>query len=123
MNILAVGRSRACVAYYVYRTRYYRAWISRPVCQRERTDLKVLVHIREHFVLSNSICGRPRMTVELKEEGRDVGERRVGRLMKLNGIGSVRNRRHRITPDNRHSFGVAANILDGVFLANAPNRR
>lgn len=66
-------------------TRGYRAWISRPVCQRQRTDLKVLVHIRGHFVLSNSTYGRPRMTMELKEAGLDVGERRVGRLMKLNG--------------------------------------
>ena len=29
---------------------------------------------------------RPRMTMELKEVGLDVGERRVGRLMRLNGI-------------------------------------
>ncbi|GAN90268.1 transposase [Gluconobacter frateurii M-2] len=104
-------------------TRGYRAWISRPVCQRQRTDLKVLAHIREHFVLSNFTYGRPRMTMELKEAGLDVGERRVGRLMKLNGIRPVRTRRHRVTTDSRHSLGVATNVLDGDFLANAPNRK
>ena len=62
-----------------------RAWTSRPACQCQRTDLKVLAHIREHYALSNSSYGRPRMTMELREAGLDVGERRVGRLMKDNG--------------------------------------
>lgn len=43
--------------------------------------------------------------------------------MKLNGIRPVRTRRHRVTTDSRHSLGVAANVLDGDFLANAPNRK
>ncbi|WP_415565189.1 transposase [Gluconobacter cerinus] len=77
--------------------------------------------VPEHFVLNNSTCGRPRMTMELKETGLDIGERRVGRLMKLNGIRPVRTHRRRITTDSRHSLGVAANVLDGNFLANAPN--
>ena len=104
-------------------TRGYRAWISRPVCQRQRTDLKVLAHIREHFVLSNSTYGRPRMTKELKEAGLDIDERRIGRLMKLNGIRPVRTRRHKVTTDSRHSLGIAANVLNGDFVANAPNRK
>lgn len=61
--------------------RGYRAWTSRPACQRQRTDLKVLTHIREHFALSNGSYGRPRMTMELREAELDVGERRGGRLM------------------------------------------
>ncbi|WP_151199788.1 IS3 family transposase [Kozakia baliensis] len=104
-------------------TRGYRAWVSRPVCQSQHTDLKVLTHIREQYALSNQTYGRPRMTAELKEAGLNVGERRVGRLMKLNGIRPVRTRRHRVTTDSRHSLGVAANVLDGDFLANAPNRK
>ena len=65
--------------------RGYRSWRSRPVCQRARTDMKVLVHIREQYSLSLGSYGRPRMTMELKEAGLAVGERRVGRLMKING--------------------------------------
>lgn len=91
-------------------TRGYRAWKVRLVCLRQRIDLKALAHIREHFAPSNSTYGRPRVTMELKEAGLDVGERRVGRLMKLNGIRPVRIRRHKVTTDSRHSFGVAANI-------------
>jgi hypothetical protein len=61
--------------------RGYRSWRSRPISRRERTDMKVLAHIREQYSLSLGSYGRPRMTMELKEAGLDVGERRVGRLM------------------------------------------
>lgn len=54
--------------------------------------MKVLAHIREQYRLSLGRYGRPRMTMELKEVGLDVGERRVGRLMKINGIKPVRTR-------------------------------
>jgi hypothetical protein len=65
--------------------RGYRSWRTRPVCQRVRTDMAVLAHIREQYSLSLGSYGRPRMTIEPKEAGLAVGERRVGRLMKING--------------------------------------
>ena len=64
--------------------------------------------------MSNSTYGRPRMTKELKKAGLDIGERRVGRLIKLNGIRPVRTRRHKVTTDSRHSLGVAANIAQTI---------
>jgi putative transposase len=73
----------------------------------------VLAHIREQYRLSLGSYGRPRMTMELKQVGLDVGERRVGRLMKINGIKPVRTRRHKVTTDSHHRLGVAANWLDG----------
>ncbi|NVN38520.1 IS3 family transposase [Komagataeibacter swingsii] len=103
--------------------RGYRAWTSRPACQRQRTDLKVLAHIREHYALSNGSYGRPRMTMELREAGLDVGERRIGRLMKDNGIRPVRTRRHKVTTDSHRQSDIAANLLDGDFLADGPNRK
>lgn len=103
--------------------RGYRCWRSRPISQRARTDMAVLAHIREQYSLSLGSYGRPRMTMELKEAGLDVGERRVGRLMRVNGIKPVRTRRHKVTTDSNHSLGVAANWLDGDFVADAPNRK
>ncbi|AXX97800.1 transposase [Profundibacter amoris] len=46
----------------------------------------LLAHIREQHRLSLNSYGRPRMTEELKENGLEVGHRRVGRLMRQNGI-------------------------------------
>ncbi|MBU7580757.1 MAG: IS3 family transposase [Porphyrobacter sp.] len=103
--------------------RGYRSWRTRPVSQRSRTDMAVLAHIREQYSLSLGSYGRPRMTMELKEAGLAVGERRVGRLMRLNGIKPVRTRRHKVTTDSHHRLGVAANWLDGDFVAAAPNQK
>jgi len=63
------------------------------------------------------------MAAELKAAGLDVGERRVGRLMKANGIRPIRTRRHKVTTDSRHTFGFANNLLDGDFQAAAPNQK
>ena len=79
--------------------------------QHDQTDMTVLAHIRAHYASSLGSYGRPRMTMELKEMGFNVGERRVGRLMKINGIKPVRTRRHKVTTDSRHPLGVAANRL------------
>ena len=104
-------------------TRGYRSWRSRPMSQRDRTDMKVLAHIREQSSLSLGSYGRPRMTMELKEVGLAVGERRVGRLMRINGIKPVRTRKHKVTTNSNHHLGIAANVLDGDFLADGPNRK
>lgn len=63
------------------------------------------------------------MTMELKEAGLDVGERRVGRLMRVKGIKPVRTRKHKVTTGSNHSLGIVANVLDGDFTADAPNRK
>lgn len=63
------------------------------------------------------------MTLELKEAGLDAGERRVGRLMRINGIKPVRTCKHKVTAGSNHSLGIAPNILDGNFTASAPNRK
>ena len=43
--------------------------------------------------------------------------------MRMNGIKPVRTRRHKVTTDSNHRLGVAANWLDGDFVADAPNRK
>ena len=54
-------------------TRGFRKWLTRPMSSRQRGDMKVLAHIREQYGLSLGSYGRPRMTMELKEVGLDVG--------------------------------------------------
>ncbi len=74
-------------------TRGLRAFRSRPASRRQRSDLVTLAHIKEQSRLSLGSYGRPRMTEELKEIGLDVGHRRVGRLMRQNGISVVTDTR------------------------------
>jgi putative transposase len=101
--------------------RGYRSRRGRPTSTYAQTDMKVLAHIREQYSLSLGSYGRPRMTMELKEAGLVVGERRAGRLMRMNGIKPVRTRRHKVMTDSNHRLGVVANWLAGDFVAAAPN--
>ncbi|MDG1210443.1 MAG: IS3 family transposase [Paracoccaceae bacterium] len=100
-----------------------RAFRSRPASRRQRSDLVTLAHIREQSRLSLGSYGRPRMTEELKEIGLDVGHRRVGRLMRQNGISVVRTRKHKVTTDSDHKFNIAPNLLDRDFTADQPNQK
>jgi transposase InsO family protein len=74
-----------------------RAFRNRPASRRQRSDLVTLAHIKEQSRLSLGSYGRPRMTEELKDIGLNVGHRRVGRLMRQNGIAVVRTRKHKAT--------------------------
>ena len=104
-------------------SRGLRAFRSRPTSRRQRSDLITLAHIKEQSRLSLGSYGRPRMTEELKKIGLDVGHRRVGRLMRENGISVVRTRKHKVTTDSDHKFNIAPNLLDRDFMADAPNRK
>jgi len=99
-------------------------------------DMVVLAHIKEQSRLSLgsyalpgrrmrafAVRGRPRMTEELKEVGVDVGHRRVGRLMRENGIVVERTRKFKATTDSDHTFNIAPNLLYRDFSAAGPNQK
>lgn len=100
-----------------------RAFRNRPASRRQRSDLVTLAHIKEQSRLSLGSYGRPRMTEELKETGLDVGHRRIGRLMRQNGISVVRTRKHKVTTNSDHKFNIAPNLLNRDFTADLPNQK
>jgi hypothetical protein len=73
-----------------------RAFRNRPASRRQRSDLVTLAHIKERSRLSLGSNGRPRVTEKLKEIGLDIGHRRVGRLMRQNGISVIRTSKHQL---------------------------
>lgn len=103
--------------------RGYRSWRSRPVSQRQRDDMVILAHIREQHRLSLGSYGRARMTEELQELGFEVGHRRVGRLMRENGIRVMRTHKYKATTDSAHNLNVAPNLLDQDFTTTGPNQK
>ena len=100
-----------------------RAWLRRPPSIRQRRDMVILAHIREQHRLSLGSYGRPRMTEELNGLGLQVGQRRVGRLMRQNGIRIIRSRKFKRTTDSDHAFNIAPNLLQQDFSASAPNQK
>ena len=63
------------------------------------------------------------MTEELNELGLQVGLRRVGRLMRQNGIRILRSRKFKRTTDSDHAFNIAPNLLQQNFTASGPNQK
>ena len=86
-------------------------------------DMVVLAHIKEQSRLSLGSYGRPRMTEELKEVEVDVGHRRVGRLMRENGIIVERTRKFKATTDSDHKNNIVPNLLDHDVHAPEPNQK
>lgn len=99
------------------------AWKHRPPSHRQRRDLVLLAHIRDQHCLSLGSYGRLRMTEELNELGLRVGQRRVGRLMRQNGIQIIRSRKFKRTTDSDHAFNIAPNLLQQDFTASGPNQK
>nr|WP_157115672.1 IS3 family transposase [Ketogulonicigenium robustum] len=117
-----LSRARLCCLMQVS-DRGLRAWRHRPPSLRQRRDMVLLAHIREQHRLSLGSYGRPRMTQELTELGIRVGQRRVARIMRDNGIQVLRSRKFKRTTDSDHSFNIAPNRLNQDFTARAPNQK
>lgn len=52
-----------------------------------------------------------------------VGQRRVGRLKRQNGIQVILSRKFKVTTDSEHAFNIAPSLLKQGFAASGPNRK
>jgi putative transposase len=110
-----------CEVLGVSRSGYY-AWASRPESARAVEDHAVAAEIRVAHEASRGRYGSPRVHAALRAHGRQVGRKRVARLMRDMGLSARRKRRFRRTTDSAHAFPVAPNLLGRDFTARAPDR-
>ena len=108
-----------CQVLQVSRSGYY-AWKSRPPSRRRQSDEELLEAIRESHTRSRGLYGVRRIHADIKKRF-GCGKNRVYRLMKANGIRSVRPRKYKATTNSKHNLPVAENLLNQDFHAQAPN--
>ncbi len=96
-------------------------WVDRAPSVREESDRALRAHIRAAHSRSRGTYGSPRVTAELRDQGHQVGQRRVARLMREAGLQGRPRRRWVTTTDSDHQQPVAENLLDRNFEADAPN--
>ena len=103
----------------------FHQWQSRTGQRSRRAQDERTLRDRIRVVHAESRCtyGRVRVTKELRTDGVVVGENRVGRLMKSEGIRAKAARKFKATTDSAHSRLVAPNTLDRDFTATAPNQK
>lgn len=113
---------RLCSALGVAPSGYY-AWRARPVSQREMANQVLIGQIEAVFQQSHQTYGSPRVHAELMKQEIPCNEKRVARLMRLQGLQARRVRRRRTTTDSQHTQPVAPNVLNQDFHATAPNQK
>ena len=101
----------------------YYAWLSRPPSKRAERDAELVVKIQAVFNGNRQVYGRPRIFADLKEAGEKVGEKRVGRLMKQEGIqGASRRKRGPKTTRRNKDARPAPDLVERDFAADGPDQ-
>jgi putative transposase len=100
----------------------YYAWCARPQSARTVAHQRLLERMRAIYTFSREIYGGPRMVAELRDEGWLVNHKRVGRLMKLEGlVGLTRRKKWRTTKRDRDAR-PAPDLVERDFAVKAPDR-
>jgi putative transposase len=110
-----------CRCLEVARSGYY-AWSKRGPSARERCNRKLEPIIKAVHIESGRTYGSPRVAVELRAQGFEIGRHRVARLMRAMKV-VARPRKRFVTPAPSGSEWTAApNVLDRRFDAGGSER-
>jgi len=100
----------------------YDAWRTRPESTRSMHTRTLLSAIRVIHQESRETYGSPSIWDALIKQGHCVGEHRVVRLMRVEGIRAKTVKKWRTTAQSTHRFPVATNTLNRQFTVTHPNR-
>jgi transposase InsO family protein len=78
--------------------------------------------IKAIFQESKGSYGSRRILKKLQSEGHQIGRYKVRGLMRKLALKPKSPKRYKVTTDSRHSFPVAANVLDRKFDVAGPNQ-
>ena len=98
----------------VSRSGYYAAQEREP-SERSKSDQRLRLEIRTIHRESKQRYGSPRVHDELKARAVRCSEKRVARLMRLEGLRSKKRRRFRVTTNSDHAHAPADNVLARDF--------
>jgi putative transposase len=100
----------------------YYAWREREPSARAVRDQELSEQIRRVHVASRGTYGAPRVLVELRAEGVQVGRQRVARLMRQAGLVGVSRRKKRRTTVRDEEARPAPDLVQRNFVALGPDR-
>ena len=100
----------------------YYAWLKRPPSVRAIANQELLGEIEQIHKESRESYGRPRMYAELRDNGRLVNHKRVGRLMRVKGLrGATRRKKWRTTARDKDAC-PAPDLVERKFVATGPDQ-
>ena len=99
----------------------YYAWLKRPPSQRRQSDLIVGDRIEAAYRESHCTYGRPRIQIDLQEEGVRISDRRAARLMRERQlVGASRRKGFKTTQSD--GSRPATDLVERNFTAAAPDQ-
>ena len=104
-DVLVVGRSS------------YYDWLQGGLSSRAQKDQQLSSLIKELFIQSRCTYGTRRIRKVLVKQEIAISRRRVGKLMKQQGLSCKTKRKFRLTTDSRHQLSIAPNVLQRNFSA------
>ncbi len=111
-----------CRVLRVSRSGYY-AWRVRPPSQRQRSDAAFIERIRHIHRDSRGTYGAPRIHAQLRAEGMRVGNKRVARLMRQEGLEGCHRRKKTPRTTCRDPRAVPApDLVERDFTPQARDR-
>ena len=118
MRKKSIPVGRLCRVLGVSRSGYYSA--------RQRTKLVpkaclVSAQLKAEFAASGRVCGSRRLGAVLRAQGLRIGRHRVRRLMRENRLRALWRRKFVHTTDSAHALQVSANVLARRFDPSGPN--
>jgi putative transposase len=100
----------------------YYARLKRPPSARSQANTALLGRMKQIHRFSRDTYGRPRLHAELRSEGLQVNHKRIGRLMRQEGlVGATRRRKWRTTKRDKDAR-PAPDLVSRNFVATAPDQ-
>lgn len=100
----------------------YYGWLHRVPSFREQEDEQLSGIVKNVFEKSRNTYGTRRLKIAMFHQGRSVGRRRIGRLMKEAGLVCKTKRRFKVTTNSKHNLPIAPNYLDRQFSIDQINQ-
>lgn len=99
----------------------YYAWLKRPPSARSQANSDLVERMKQIHRFSRETYGRPRIYAELRAEGEVVNHKRVGRLMRKEGlVGASRRRKWRTTVRDKEARPTP-DLVSRNFVATRPD--
>jgi transposase InsO family protein len=124
MEKLASAHSvqRMCHAFEVSRSGYYKYLNQGKNGKRNKENMILQLQMMNIWIQNRRAYGSPRLKKALRDMGYKVNQKRVVRLMHINGIKAFWKKKYRTTTNSKHNKPIAENLLMRNFKASGPNK-
>lgn len=115
-------KSLVCLTLNISRSSYHKR-IKEPRTKKEAEVENLAKEARRLFEENNSEYGRTRLGKAMREEGYNISDGTVRKLMKKESLIPRKAKKYKATTNSKHSYEVAENLLKREFKASRPNEK